>query len=249
MKWNSSYFLLFALFTVITQVKAATLSSCLTEQCVNYFNQYKSSARKGHPQAIAMLAEFYYHGYGVEKNKELALKNYLKAAYKGNTAAQYKSGLLLMLESDNQDISKALQWLKKAASSHYKDSNYLISRLYLTDEYKIKDLEAADHYLAIAYASNQYDALMFVAELPPTLIKQLPKTGYLAQQHSKKTPLQAIEVITVNSTALETIFDAQLSTYRQPLKSTGSRINGLDCEKIVGCYKLSSMQEVGDFLF
>ncbi|WP_286266636.1 tetratricopeptide repeat protein [Thalassotalea atypica] len=249
MKWTLIAPLILASTLLSLNSISATLLACQSEQCLEYFNKFKSSAKKGHPQAMAMLGEFYYHGYGVDKNKGLALKYYLKAARKGNTSAQYKAGLLSLLYNEHKNVPLAIKYLNKAAVENYKDANYILARIYLTNEFGIKNLELADIYLAKAYKNKQQDAVKFISTLDARFINQLPKTEQYVALHPVKVLDKDIETITVTSDPIETIFDAQLATYRKPIKSLGTRLKGVDCKDVVGCYKLSSMQELGDFIF
>ena len=58
-----------------------------------------------------------------------------------------------------------------------------------------------------------------------------------------------IERITITSAKIETIFDIHLKGFRKPIKSLGSRLQGVSCEETVGCYTAGSMQELGDMTF
>ena len=240
---------------------AVTLSSCQTKPCITYFKQYQKAAKRGHAQAMAMLGEFYYQGYGVKQNRKLALKYYNLAAKRGITSAQYKAGLVYLINKAEQKPEKAVKLLTKAANADYKEASYLLGRVYLTTEFGLQDLHKADYYLAKAYKLEHPDIPQLLVSLshlyPDSFAAQFPlleavyensplivNDGKLTWPHTKH-----MEVIEVEGYAPETLFELQLSSYRRPVKSLGSRLNGYSCEKTVGCYQVGNMQELGDFLF
>lgn len=249
------------LFLVNSNVFAAKLEPCSTESCTSYFNQYKLSATRGHAQAIAMLGEFYYHGYGVEKNVEKAIYHYRNAAKKGITSAQYKAGLVYLVNEQQKNINKALRYLHMAAKAKYKDANYLLARVYLTDEFGVQNLEKADKFLSKAFTQYHSDIPMTLTYLAQKYQDNFPQLFPLLNTVYRRNPLeirdgnlvwpnsQNIEVITVSGNQLESLFNLQLNSYRAPKKSLGSRLNGYSCDNTVGCYQLNSMQELGDFVF
>lgn len=210
---------------------------------------------------MAMLAEFYYHGYGAGANRDKAMHYYRLAAKRGITSAQYKMGLALLVDGKYKDIDQGIHYLQKAARARYKDASFLLGRVYLTDEFDKQDLAKADKYLAIAFAKYQKDmpllTLQLVNKYPDNFARLFPK---LDAAYNKKPlvlsngklvwpDIDQVEVITISGNQLKNLFDIQLASYRQPQKSLGSRLPNHSCKKTVGCYQLNSLQELGDFLF
>jgi len=238
---------------------SAQLKPCQTEECKSYFNQYKKSASRGHAQASAMLGEFYYHGYGVEKNSSNALRYYLFAAKRGITSAQYKAGLAFLIDGKHKDTDKAIKYLHKAASKKYKDASYLLGRVYLTDEFGHKDIDKADFYLSQAYGLKHADmpnTLIFISqkytsdfELKFPLLDKAYSKQPLEMRNDKLVWFNTkdVEVITITGNKLETLFDAQLVSYKRKKASLGSRLRGQSCARTVGCQTMN-IQGLADLL-
>ncbi|REL34246.1 tetratricopeptide repeat protein [Thalassotalea euphylliae] len=247
--------------TSIFTVNANVLSACQTDLCIDYFKQYKKAAKRGHAQAMAMLGEFYYQGYGVNQDKVMALKYYELAAKKGITSAQYKAGLVYLTNQDYSNHKKAIHWLTKAAKADYKEANYLLGRIYLSNEFGLKDLDKADQFLTHAYKQKHKDLPKILAALAsrypedfstkfPLLDRAYSLQPLVANGETLTWPITAnVEVIEVTGYAPESLFEAQLNSYRKPIKSLGSRLNGHSCADTAGCYQVNNMQELGDFLF
>lgn len=72
------------------------------------------------PEAILKLASQYYSGDGVEKDKEMAFKYYMKAAELGNDEAMAEVGMCYLNgEGVNQSDSQAFAWLSKSNDTCY----------------------------------------------------------------------------------------------------------------------------------
>ena len=240
-----------------TNSNAGSLKECDSESCKAYFKKFEKGAKGGHGQAIAMLGEFYYHGYGVAKDSVKALGYYTKAAKKGITSAEYKAGLIYLLNEDFKDLDKGIYFLTKAARAEYKDALFLLGRIYLTDEFKLKNLNQADIYLAKAYKKkhvNMPETLMYIMntyssvdeEVFPALHKVVENAPLVLSNKKLHWPDTDTEIITITSAKIETIFDIQLKEFRRPIKSVGSRLPGVTCEETVGCITAKNMQELGD---
>jgi hypothetical protein len=238
--------------------KSEKLTQCQTDSCITYFKKFQKSANRGHGQAMAMLGEFYYHGYGVKKDTKVALKYYKKAARKGITSAQYKAGLVYLINTNQRNIKKGLSYLTKAAAAEYKDASFLLGKIYLSDEFKVKNLTLADLYLAQSYRRKNPDVLATLLEIAPNyadlnsnLFPLLSKSIELAPPTVSNETLtwgnDDTEVITVTSMKTTTLFDLQLMKFRQPIKSLGSRLHGKTCKETVGCSSLD-LQEFGDYI-
>jgi hypothetical protein len=251
------------LFLIIISVVAFTtnaekLTQCNTGSCVKYFKKFQKSANRGHAQAMAMVGEFYYHGYGVKKDANAALKYYKKAARKGITSAQYKAGLAYLINPKLKDVNKGLSYLQKAAEAQYKDASFLLGKIYLSNEFNVKDLILADKYLAQSYRQKNPDVLKTISALSesyadinsnsfPLLSKVIKNNPPMIKNDILVWDNKSTEVITVTSMKLSNIFDMQLSGFKQPIKTTGSRLHGVTCEESVYCKSLS-LRQLGDYI-
>lgn len=207
---------------------------------------------------MAMVGEFYYHGYGVKKDANYALKYYKKAAKKGITSAQYKAGLAYLINPKLQDIDKGLSYLKRAAKAQYKDASFLLGKIYLSNEFNIKNLVLADLYLAQSYRQKNPNILKTISALSERYTDINSNTFPLLSKAIKNNPPMIkndilvwddknIEVITITSMKLTSLFDMQLTGFKQPIKTTGSRLHGTSCEDSVYCKSLS-FKEFGDYI-
>ena len=80
-------------------LQAEDIVECQKEECVNYFNKFKKGAKRGYIQANATLGQFYYVGYGTEKDEDNALKYLNKAAVKGERSSQYLVGAISLIKT------------------------------------------------------------------------------------------------------------------------------------------------------
>lgn len=103
------------------------------ERAVYY---YRLAAEAGYADAQYSLGYCYGKGYGVEKDKKMALSWYLKSAESGNVTAMRKAGICY---EDNGNFFTAEEWYNKAKESGYKDIQKDIDRI----EKKIKESQEA----------------------------------------------------------------------------------------------------------
>jgi TPR repeat protein len=75
-------------------------------------------AEKGDPNSQYRLSEKYEYGWGIEEDKDVALRWLKKAAEQGHEEAQYEMGNRKSF-GENEDKEEACKWYKKAAE-HYK---------------------------------------------------------------------------------------------------------------------------------
>jgi len=222
-------------------VNAAKLAECKSNDCVEYFNKFKVSAKRGHPVAMATVGQFYELGYGTDKNETLALKFYEKSSRLHNPVAQYKAGLLYLSSDKHKDIAKGVNYLEKSAKNNFKNSIFLLGIIYLNKDFGAYDLVKADKYLAKAYGNKHEDMPTLIDYLNeesriqagdfPNLISAL-KAAPLAVNKSSVSvwPDDGTEVITVVAPPIEEIFHDQLISFRQRIKSTGTRFAGKSCK-------------------
>lgn len=103
------------------------------ERAVYY---YRLAAEAGYADAQNSLGYCYEKGYGVEKDKKLALSWYLKSAENGNVTAMRSAGICY---EDNNDFSAAEKWYNKSKEAGYKDIQKDIDRI----ERRKKESQAA----------------------------------------------------------------------------------------------------------
>ena len=226
-------------------VNAAKLAPCMTGECVDYFNKFKRSAKRGHPVAMNTLGQFYEYGYGTEKNEELALKYYEKSSRLDHPVAQYKAGLLYLSSDKHRDVTKGVNYLEKSAQNKVKKAYFLLGLIYLNKDFGAYDIAKADKYLAKAYDNKQEDIPVLIdylneknmieADVFPSLVNSMKKNPVdMGNGLVSVWPDDGTEVITVVAPPIEEIFHGQLMSFRQKIKSTGTRFAGMSCKQMKG---------------
>jgi len=237
-------FKLLALLLVLTLSNsslAVEVIPCSDAECVSYFKEYKRYARAGHADAMATLGELYYKGYGVDKNVNLALKQFRRAAKYNSIIGQSKAGLLYLSEPAIQDKDEGIKYLKMAARNNHGDSAALLGMIYFSINYGHYDLAQADKWFSKAVSSSSKQAReiietvsqskYFSPENFPVLSQmitpllavnnsqspsfQSPSTTSIAinknNTHKISWPNDGMEVITVSAPSLEDMFDGELN--------------------------------------
>lgn len=253
--------LLLTLFSIIGY--SAEMKQCSTEQCQQYFKKYKNYARIGYADAMSALGEFYYHGYGTEKNLEKALKQFKRATKYGAYAAPVKVALLRLTEPNLRDTEEAIKYLKKAARKKHPDANFLLGMIYYSKKFGEYDIELSDKYLANAYelehklmndfinymqsentlTPEDYPKLTALLEnrvnegkIKTVSTKKQFKNTYVAPKNSLT---DNIEVVEVQGPTLTAIFDQQFdifdSTIPERNSGTGTFILGRTCDEMISC--------------
>lgn len=240
---------LFIIGGFVASASAQKMAECDTASCQQYFSQYKKAAKRGHPQASATLGQMYYHGYGVDKNEKMALKYLKKASRNKDAAAQFKAGYIYLTSEKFKDVDEGIEYLEKAADNEFKGANFMLGMVFVDDRFGEKDLSKADQYLAKSY-QDKFDkmpeAISYIqskmeidANTFPKLYAEM-KSAPLAKDKNGEInwPKGNIEIITISSPSLETTFDRQLVAFRKPIKSTGTRFHGQDCQKRGTCIRI-----------
>lgn len=148
-----------------TSAFAAEIKACDTAECTNYFKQYKKYARVGHSQAMVTLGELYFHGYGVPKDLDNALRYFKRSAKYGRVQGMNKAGILYLTEPSLLDIDEGLKYLKKAARKSHASSALLLGVIYYNDGFGPKDIEQADKWLAVSYKRGYQELKQYVQEI------------------------------------------------------------------------------------
>ncbi|QOL26654.1 sel1 repeat family protein [Thalassotalea sp. LPB0316] len=238
-----------------------TITACNTAQCQSLYQNYKSAALRGHPEAMSTLGQFYEHGYGVEQNKDKALRYYKKAVKDGSISASFKAGLMYITQSPIRDIDKGIYYLTKAARKGYQQADFILAIAYLSDSFGMQDLKKADQYLAKAYQHQHPDmpnVIDMIKAKPSLSLDQFPrldklvnKTPLITDQNGNLSwPSDNMETITITAPPLEVRLTENLLTYRGRETSLGSRLPTTQCTKRPGCYQTNSVDSVlSDFPF
>ncbi len=104
------------------------------------FKKDKLSCEDGNPKDCYNLGISYHYGKGVEKNKQKAVKWYLKAAKQGlanaqgNLANMYRDG-----KGVEQNYQEAIKWYLKSAKQGYANAQYNLGFRYENGEGVEKD--------------------------------------------------------------------------------------------------------------
>jgi len=249
-----------AILFMSCQLQAEQIKECQSDYCVDYFKKYKKGAKRGYVQANATIGQFYYIGYGTEKDEDKALKYLNKAARKGEHSSQYLVGVISLMSKENKDIEKSIKYLEKVAESNYKDANYLLGTLYINDKIIAKNFEKADLYLAKAYKQKDKRLPELLDSISESLEKNAASFPKLTAIMNKKPltkdadnnlawPESHMEVITITSMPLATVFDEQIATFKRRKKTTGSKLQGKTCNENVGCYQARLNRQSVDTFF
>ncbi|WP_286266259.1 tetratricopeptide repeat protein [Thalassotalea atypica] len=238
--------LMFSALIISPNISAQKMTQCDTSTCVNYFEQYRKAAKRGHTQAMATLGQMYYHAYGTEKNEKLALKFLKKASRSKDAAAQFKAGYIYLTSEEYKDIDDGIEYLEKAADNEFKGANFVLGMVHLDKKYGRQDIKQADKYLAKSYEAKfeqMPEAVQFIettmtldaATFPKLFAEMQKKPLQKDDDGSINWPTGNIEIITISSPSLETTFDQQLLVFRKPIKSVGTRFHGKNCVQRMTC--------------
>ena len=200
--------------------------SCDTEQCEAIFESFAEFAKLGAPAAQLREAEFYYYGYGVPQNKDIALKKFKPLAkWRGVAYAQYMTAVIY-LEQNNYE--QARKYMRRAARGKSVRGMYELGMAYLIGDWIEQDLELADKWLAKAYNYAPNKLSTFSAKLKanyPDVFASLPKL----QQVLKTTPDEYLVDGNGNSMvwkrlvalhSKEQVYEAEIKEYKRVKRKT-----------------------------
>lgn len=231
---------------------AITIKACDNIECVNYFKSFKKAAQRGHSKAMYMLAKFYQNGYGTDINLDKSLTYYRKAALRGIFEAKFKTGYLLLTNTNTYDYDEGVKWLTKAASSGHQNAAYVLGVTYFNENKLIK----ADKWLAVAYEKHQVDMPKWLKHINKNKQYDETKLPLLASalandpiniKGERESFDQNIERITISSPSLQSMFDGMLVGFRTKLTSTGTRLP-IRCVNNIACQE-KSLNEMKDSIW
>ena len=246
--------LLFSTFSVQAMIKTTSKSlvnACETKECHNYFVRYKGYSKQGHIDAMYVLAEFYYQGYGTQQNTERALKWYRKAAKYNSGHAQFKAGVIYLKEGEFQDVERGIKYLEEANKNNLNAATHLLGLIYLEGELVDKDIEKASKYLTKAYDNKYPDTVKFI-----TINKNNRHFTPIFESaplniQSVQAPTGEMETISVTAPTLNEVFEIQISyfesTYPNATRATGSNIPGRSCDEVISCGVEANRERIRDF--
>ncbi|GGP78721.1 tetratricopeptide repeat protein [Shewanella ulleungensis] len=270
MQHKTIIFSLLASFLIFapTKSEASQLPECQTSECVEYFKAYRILTKRGHSSAMAMLGEFYYAGYGTDKNLDMALKWYRRAG-KYVLDAKYKAGVLYLQDTHLKDVEEGIEYLEYASKMGHSQSSYLLGKMYLGGGMVDEDMVKADKYLTRAYEENNYAAKNYGQTLYlHETTKDLPLTalyGSIAQdvvtlKQEQNTSVEQTAAVVFPEGEMETL-DVKMDTFEgmfgdhiaqlnhmipDTSKGTGSNIPGQTCAKMWGCSSEGDSLRIGD---
>lgn len=251
-----------------TKSEASQLPECQTSECVEYFKAYRILTKRGHSSAMAMLGEFYYAGYGTDKDLDMALKWYRRAG-KYVLDAKYKAGVLYLQDTHLKDVDEGVEYLEYASKMGHSQSSYLLGKMYLGGGMVNEDMAKADKYLTRAYEENNYAARHYgqtlyshetTKDLPLTalygLVSKDVVTLKLEQNVSGEQtaavifPEGEMETLDVKMDTFEGMFGDHIAQLNHMIpdtsKGTGSNIPGQTCAKMWGCSSEGDSLRIGD---
>ncbi|WP_445776092.1 tetratricopeptide repeat protein [Shewanella sp.] len=265
-------FSLIASFLIFAPMKseASQLPECKTPECVEYFKAYRILTKRGHSSAMAMLGEFYYAGYGTDKDLDMALKWYRRAG-KFVLDAKYKAGVLYLQDTHLKDVDEGIEFLEYASKMGHAQSSYLLGKMYLGGGIVKEDINKADKYLSLAYEEKNYAAREYghklylhekTKDLPLTqlygLIAKDVVTLSTAQEGSTDQtavvtfPQGEMETLDVTMNTFEDMFGSHIAQLNHMIpdtsKGTGSNIPGQTCAKMWGCSSEGDSLRIGDVM-
>ena len=121
----------------------ATHSLMSDGKCLEYM---KKMADAGRPEAYVQLAEMFLHGWGVNKNVDMAMELYQRSADAGEITAYGFMGIVYYEGEDRpQDYKKAYELFMKAGEKS-DEVLYKIGEMYRLGQYVKQDREKAREY-------------------------------------------------------------------------------------------------------
>ncbi|EXX50996.1 Skt5p [Rhizophagus irregularis DAOM 197198w] len=125
----------------------------------NYLLSFKNKK-----QNIILLADFYKHGIGTEKDEIKAFELYKKAAEKGQIDSIYMLGKCYQNgEGTEKNLGKAFYWYQKAAENSVKEAMFNLAIFYKNGEGIEKNLEKAFYWYQKAAENGVKEAMFNLA--------------------------------------------------------------------------------------
>lgn len=103
-------------------------------QLAENFHIFREQAAKNNPEGQRNLGLCYYHGWGCNENRPMAVKSFLSAAVAEDTEGQFWLGKCYHLgKGVKLDWSKGFQWLERAARQDHPEAHDYVGWCYRFD--------------------------------------------------------------------------------------------------------------------
>ncbi|MCP4161996.1 MAG: sel1 repeat family protein [Deltaproteobacteria bacterium] len=122
-----------------------------TYGCASKFEGLKKEADAGDPVKQFEVAQSYWGGYGVKKDKNIAMKYYKLSSNQGYARAKHQLGKVYILRKEND---KALKLIEEAAKQGDDRAQGHFGSLYYKAKIVKKDLKKAKYWLKKSFAQN-----------------------------------------------------------------------------------------------
>lgn len=244
--------------------QSSELRSCMEDDCIKLFKEYKVQAKRRHSAAYSALGEFYLAGYGTEKNIKKALKSFKKAAKGGSSQANFKIASIYLSYPEVYDAEKAVKYFKNAARKGHSFSSTMAAMMYVDDYFEKNDYEEADKWLSIALDKYDPSAVYYAEQLEyDKTLPSLPKSetvfnrilseieankkanNKIAEESTQikveSEKSNSMEVIEVQAPEIEDILKAQVLSLKNrkgdiaSFDSLGGRL-GKNCSEMISCW-------------
>jgi len=242
---------------------SVAIPACDTNECKADFKQYKKYSKAGYADAMATLGDLYFNGHGTDKSLKKALKSYKSAAKYGSIKGTHRAAMIYLNNEEYKDVPNGIKYLKKAARNKSSEAAFLLGMIYYKKDFHVRNFGQSDKWITKAYQAkhkktaalirsieksnelntDNYPELLEVLSeepLPEQKVKTEQTLTASTQQKTIKHPKDKnIEIITVTSD-LHEMFAYEISSLKNtyPQKgavSTGTKILGRSCEKMLAC--------------
>lgn len=111
------------------------------------FRLNRIAAEDGMHDAVLAMGWFYLNGFGVEADKDEAIRWYRRSARQGEPRAMFSLGYIAYFR---KDYSEALKWFERALEKNHHRSGYWIGKIYWRGRSVDRDRKRAQSYFAQA---------------------------------------------------------------------------------------------------
>ena len=194
----------------------------------------RMGARKRDPFAMYLIADWFEHGFVVEKDEQKAAEYLDRAVEKDFAPALFAKAVKLLTSEQPDDSETAVKLLQQAAEAILVDAMYVLARLKQTGAIVDQDLVGAGTLYKSLVLSGYPDAKQQLDAIIVALEQQNNHADKVADLKS----VYDIEVIKVvgtkdqSASMLTSILRKLDSSGLFDRRSTGSRIAGKDCQSI-----------------
>ncbi|WP_114783262.1 ankyrin repeat domain-containing protein [Botryobacter ruber] len=148
----------------------------------------RERAIDGDAFSCRILGSMYYTGYGVWKDRELAIRYFQKAAEKGDLVSYgYIGSLYQEGEGVPADMKQAVKWFKKGAEAGEREASYSLGLYYEETTDGNANIEEAKKWYQVAMekgSQNAYEQLKYLGLAPETrlIIGAMDRNAHLVER-------------------------------------------------------------------